>query len=52
MDPFSRDVRELTLRITREFNMIPQAMIVRATTDGFVRRFAKPVAATRGHFEF
>ena len=51
MDPFPRDVQEVTLRITSEFNLIPQAMIVCATTDVFVRRLAKLVVARGGHLE-
>ena len=51
VDPFPRDVQEVTLRITSEFNLIPQAMIVCATTDVFVRRLAKLVVARGGHLE-
>ena len=52
VDPYPRNLQELTLRITQEFNLIPQAMIARATGDGFRRRLNKMVVARGCHFEY
>ena len=52
VNPYPMNLQELTLRITQELNLIPQAMIERATGNGFRRRLNKIVAARGGHFEF